>query len=83
MSEEKPIGEVIHYYDKIGVAVVRFNRNLTAGTVAHFKGAHTDFTAVLDSMQIEHQAVQKVSKGEEAGVKVPQKVHEGDKVFSE
>jgi len=83
-SEEKtpkPIGEVTHYYDKAGVAVVKFSKNVAKGTEVHFIGAHTDFTDTLSSMQFDHAPVEKAEKGKEVGVKVSQKVHEGDRVY--
>lgn len=78
-----PIGKVTHYFNKLGVAVIKFVREVPSGTHVHFKGAHTDFTATLDSMQYEHQPVMVTSKDEELGVKVPEPVHEGDLVLLE
>ena len=41
--EKKPIGEVIHYYDHIGVAVVKFNRGMKVGETVNFKGRSIRF----------------------------------------
>ncbi|MEK7611224.1 MAG: translation elongation factor-like protein [Patescibacteria group bacterium] len=54
---------------------------LNAGDSLHILGKHTDFTQVAESLQIEHTAVEAAAKGEEVGIKVKEKVHEGDKVF--
>jgi len=81
MAEEKPIGKITHYYGGIGVAIVKFNREVEVGEEVHFKGAHTDFTQTIDSMQYDHKDIKSAKKGQEVGIKVGEKVHEGDEVF--
>lgn len=82
MAEEKPIGKITHYYGGIGVAIVKFNREVKVGEEARFKGSSTDFTQKIDSMQYDHKDIEKAKKGQEVGVKVNEKVREGDEVFS-
>ncbi len=79
--EKKPIGEITHYYGGIGVAIVKFSKAVDVGTEVNFKGAHTDFTQTIDSMQFDHKDIKSAKKGQEIGIKVGEKVHEGDKVF--
>ncbi|TRZ64204.1 MAG: hypothetical protein D4Q79_02085 [Spirochaetia bacterium] len=79
--EKKPIGEVTHYYDKIGVAVVRFFKAVKVGDSIQFKGTHTDFSQTISSMQYDHKSIESAKKGEEVGMKVDEHVKEGDKVF--
>jgi len=79
--EEKPIGKITHYYGKIGVAIVKFNREVKVGERVHFKGPHTDFTQQLSSMQYNHQDIESAKKGQKVGIKVEQKVREGDEVY--
>lgn len=79
--EKKPIGEVIHYYDHLGVAVVKFNKAVKVGEKVNFKGAHADFTQTIDSIQYEHENIKSAKKGQDVGIKVDQKVHQGNKVF--
>lgn len=81
MPEEKPIGEVTHYFGKIGVAIVKFNRQVKVGEMIHFRGAHTDFTQKIESMQYNHKNINQAKKGQEVGIKVEQKVREGDEVY--
>ncbi|MEK7114541.1 MAG: hypothetical protein AAB832_00540 [Patescibacteria group bacterium] len=79
--EKKPIGEVVHYYDHIGVAVVKFNRGIKVGETVNFKGAHTDFSQTIGSIQYEHESIKSAKKGQDVGIKVDEKVKEGDKVY--
>jgi len=81
MAERKSIGEVVHYYGDLKVAVVKFNRKVKAGEKVHFKGATTDFEQALDSMQLDHKEIEEAGKGKEVGVKVKNKVRAGDEVY--
>lgn len=78
---EKPIGEVTHFYSKIGVAIVKFNAVVPVGTKVSFKGANTDFEETIDSMQYDHKPIDEAPKGKEIGIKVSEKVHEGVLVY--
>lgn len=82
MAEEKPIGKVTHYYGGIGVAIIKFNREIKVGETIHFKGPHTDFTQKIDSMQYDHKDIESAKKGQEVGIKAEQKVRESDEVYS-
>ena len=81
MSEQKPIGAVTHYFGKLGVAIVKFNKAVEAGMKLKFKGATTDFEEVIKSMQFDHKEIDKAKKGQEVGIKVGDKVREGDMIF--
>ncbi len=79
---ETEVGVVTHYFGKPGVAIIK----ATAGPIAvgdkiHIKGATTDYTEVIASMQIEHQPVPRIEVGQDAGVKVGAHVHEHDVVY--
>jgi len=78
---EKEVGKVIHYFGKIGVAIVKFTDTFRVGETIHVKGATTDFTQVVDSMQAEHQPISEAKAGDEVGIKVNEKVREGDVVY--
>ncbi len=78
---DKPVGEVTHYYGHLGVAIVKFNQDMSAGASLAFQGATTDFEQSLDSMQLDHKPVMKAPKGKEIGIKVRKKVREGDSVY--
>jgi translation elongation factor EF-1alpha len=80
--EEVAIGTIEKYFGKIGVAAIRItNGEMTVGDKIHIKGHSTDFEQTVDSMQVEHESVQKAGPGTEVGIKVKEKVHENDKVF--
>ncbi|TSC91008.1 MAG: putative protease [Parcubacteria group bacterium Gr01-1014_2] len=81
MTEEKSIGKISHYYDKIGVGIIELAGGLKTGDTIKVKGKDTDFEQVIDSMQIEHAQVEKAKKGDVIGVKMNQKVKEGDEVY--
>ena len=81
MAEGERLGEVIHYFDHVQVAVLRLTRGLKQGGRLHFLGAHTDFEQVADSLQVEHQPVTEAAAGGEVAVKVDQRVRKGDRVF--
>jgi putative protease len=80
--EEKLIGKVTHYFDKIGVAVIALDDNLKVGdTIRIVGGLETDFEQEVKSMQMEHQPIEAAKKGDEVGLKVKEKVREGYKVY--
>lgn len=78
---DKSVGEVTHYYGHLGVAIVKFNQEISTGVSLTFQGATTDFDQNLDSMQLDHKPVLKAPKGKEIGIKVRKKVREGDSVY--
>ena len=81
MSNDERIGEIVHYYHKISVAVIKLNRSLHVGDKIHFLGAHTDFLQEIRSMQIEHEVVEEAKSGDEVAVKVDRRVRRGDTSF--
>jgi len=82
MEEEKLVGLVTHYYNKIGVAVIKLTEgSLKVGQTIHIQGHSSDFVQEVSSMQIQHQEIKEVKKGDEFGLKVDQPVREGDKVY--
>ena len=78
---DKPIGEVTHYYGGLGVAIVRFNQEVSDGASITFQGATTDFSQDLKSMELDRKPILKAPKGKEIGIKVNKKVREGDGVY--
>lgn len=81
MAEEKLIGKITHYFPKIGVAVIELSDTLKVGDTIHIKNSDRDFNQQVFSMQIEHERVEEAIAGQSVGLKIDQKVHEGDKVY--
>ncbi|HHF55337.1 MAG TPA: translation elongation factor-like protein [Thermoplasmatales archaeon] len=76
------IGYVEHYFSKIGVAAIKItNGNLKIGDKIHIKGATTDFEQTVESMEINRQKIEEAKPGDEVGIKVIDRVREGDKVY--
>lgn len=80
-SPGKEVGKVAHYYTKIGVAVMELTDTIKVGDTIRVKGATSDFTQKVDSMQIEHKSVEEAKKGQSIGLKVPEHAREGDLVY--
>ena len=83
MSEEElaEVGKITHFFSKISVAVIELKAPLKVGDTIVVKGPTTDFQQVVDSMQIEHENVQKAIAGQSIGLRVAQRVRETDAVF--
>lgn len=81
VKAQKPIGVVTHFYTHIKVAVIKFKVPFRSGKPVHFKGATTDFTQALSSMQYEHKPISVAKKGQSVGAKVAKRVREGDKLY--
>ncbi|MBI4995286.1 hypothetical protein HZC21_06670 [Candidatus Peregrinibacteria bacterium] len=77
----KPIGKITHYYDKIGVGIIKLNAVLKIGDILRFVGKKGEFTQTVTSLQFQHKPIDKAAKGKEIGMKVDQKVNEGDLVY--
>lgn len=80
-KESEPIGTVTHFYSSLSVAIVKFSTAVDVGTNLRYKGATTDFTEVVRSMQYDHKDITRAKKGQEVGIKVKEKVREGDRVY--
>ena len=75
------IGSIRHYYSKIGVAVIDLTAKIAVGDTVRIKGVTTDFRQRVESMQIEHANVENAGAGQSIGLKVTEKVREGDLVY--
>ena len=81
-KKEKLIGQIVHYFGKIEVAVIKLSAPISEGDVIHIVGGEeTDFEQTAESMQVDHKEIKKAKKGDEVGLKVKEKVREGYKVF--
>lgn len=75
------IGEITHYFGKIGVAVIKLAGSLKKGDRIRIEGHGKEFEQSVDNMQVEHKEIDGANAGDEIGMKVIQPVKSGDKVF--
>ena len=75
------VGQVTHFFTKISVAIVELKAPLAVGDSILIKGPTTDFEQVAESMQIEHENVERAGAGESIGLKVTGRVREKDTVY--
>lgn len=73
----KVLGRVVHYYDRIQVAIVELGAPLHLGDMVKIKDKTQEFVQNVDSLQIEHMAVEQAKKKQIVGMKVMMPVHEG------
>jgi translation elongation factor EF-1alpha len=75
------VGEVTHYFTKIGVAVVDVTAPIKVGDRIAVKGMTTNFEQTVDSMQIEGKNIEEAKRGDDIGMKVADRVRKGDIVY--
>ena len=75
------VGHITHFFSKISVAIVELIAPLAVGDRILVKGPSTDFEQAVDSMQIEHQNIQRAAPGQSIGLKTAQHVKEKDVVY--
>lgn len=79
---DKLIGKVTHYFDKIGVAVVKAeNEGVAVGDSVKFKHGDKEFAQMIGSLEVDKISVGKIVAGQEAGLKVDEEVKEGWEVY--
>lgn len=78
---EKEIGTVTHYYDKIGVLVVKLTDKIAVGDKIKVKRGDQEFEETIESMQVEHENIDKAKKGDEIAIKVGTPTKEGAIVY--
>lgn len=77
MADKNLVGKVIHYYDKIGVAVIKLGKSLKVGDKVKFVHGENEFEQTIESMQLEHAQVESGKKDQEVAVKVDKEVKSG------
>ncbi len=75
------IGQVVHFFSKINVAVINLGVTLTVGDLILVKGPSTDFEQTVESMQIDRNEIKHAEVGQSIGLKVEQPVKEKDIVY--
>ena len=80
MSEEV-IGTVSDFFAHPVVAAIELTAALNVGDKIHIKGHTTDLELNVESMQINNKPVQEAKAGDSIGIKVPERVRDGDTVY--
>jgi len=82
MSDEVKVGEIVKFFSKPSVAAIKVTESsFSVGDELHYKGATTDFTEVVESMEVEKEKVTDAKAGDMVGIKVAERVRPGDGVF--
>ena len=75
------IGKVTEFFARPVVAGVELSGILKIGDKIHIKGSTTDMQLIVESMQIERVNINAGKPGDVVGIKVPDRVRRGDKVY--
>jgi putative protease len=78
---EVEIGNVTDFFAKPVVAGIELSGTLKIGDKIHIKGSTTDIELSVESMQIERVNITEGESGDLIGIKVPDRVRRGDKVY--
>ncbi len=79
----QPIGTIIHYFKKAGVAVLELERPLSVGARIRISGHTTDLAQRVESMEVDHNRIETARPGDNVAIKVANRVRPGDKVLLE
>ncbi|MCL0038836.1 translation elongation factor-like protein [Dehalococcoidia bacterium] len=78
---EVEVGIVSTFFARPVVAGIDLTASIKVGDKLHIKGHTTDLELVVESMQIDNANVQEGKGGDSIGIKVPDRVRRGDKVY--
>jgi len=78
---EVEIGHVSDYFSHPMVAGIDLEGELKKGDRIHILGHTTDLDMTVESMQIDHTDVEQAGINQSVGIKVPDRVRKGDKVY--
>ncbi len=79
---ETRIGTVTHYYGHLHVAGVTItDSELHTGDTIHVRGHTSDFEQKVESMEIDHEAVEVARPGDQIGLMVIEHAREHDTVY--
>lgn len=78
---EVEIGHVSDFFARPVVAGIELAGSVKVGDVIHIKGHTTDMELTVESLQVNNVDVSEASAGQSVGIKVPDRVRRGDKVY--
>ena len=78
---EIEVGKVSTFFARPVVAGIDLTAPVKIGDKLHIKGHTTDIEVTIESMQIHNVNVTEAKSGDSIGVKVPDRVRPGDRVY--
>ncbi len=79
---EQLVGTVTHYYGRAQVAGIELtDGQLKLGDTLHIQGHTSDFTQLVESMEIEHVAVDAAKAGDQIGIRLAERARVHDHVY--
>lgn len=78
---EVEVGKVTDFFAQPVVAGIELSGTVNTGDKIHIKGATTDMELVVESMQIDRVDISTGKPGDLIGIKVPDRVRQGDKIY--
>ncbi len=78
---EVEVGAVSTFFARPVVAGIKLSGPVKVGDALRIRGHTTDLTLTVESMQINNVNVKEAKQGDEIGIKVPDRVRSGDKVY--
>lgn len=79
--EGQDVGRVVDFFAKISVAGIDLTGPLNVGDRIRVLGHTTDFEQAVESLQIEHSAVDSAKAGDKIGIRVIDRCRRGDHVY--
>ena len=81
VKKDKKLGEVTHWYDNINVAVIKLSGVMKTGDKVKIKRGEIEFEEIIESMQLDHEAIKSGKKGQIIAIKIVGKTKDGAEVF--
>ncbi len=79
--ERTPIGNVEHFFSKLGVAAIRLSGTLRVGDTIEIENEEVAIRQKVSSMQIDRKDVSEASDGDDVGIMVNHPVQRGSAVY--
>ena len=80
-EELEELGNVIHFFGRINVAIINLKDTISVGDKIAIIGPNTNIKQTVESMEIEHTKVSQATAGQSIGMKVKDTVREKDTVY--
>ncbi|OGH88648.1 MAG: hypothetical protein A3J93_00955 [Candidatus Magasanikbacteria bacterium RIFOXYC2_FULL_42_28] len=78
---EQAVGKVVHFFDRLNVAVVRLSGTLAVGDKIKVKRGEDEFTDVVTSIQVNHVNVENGGKGDEVAILLSRATKDGARIY--